>query len=80
MWADLGKKKDFKSLLELTLASSLLFRALPDAKGPEESALFTLELAIEKVFPAKSLKKKADHDPVCSFCGRKPPEVRLGAG
>jgi ClpX C4-type zinc finger protein len=81
MWADLAKQKDFKSIMELALASRLLFRALPNAEGPEEAALLALQLSIEMVvFDGKPPKTTSMGAPVCSFCGRKPPEVRLGAG
>jgi hypothetical protein len=81
MWIDLAKKKDFESIMELALASRLLFRALPNAEGPEEAALLALNQSIEMVlFDGEPPKKNVHDDPVCSFCGRKPPEVRLGAG
>jgi hypothetical protein len=81
MWRDLAKQKNYKSLMELALASRLLFRALPNAEGPEEAALLALHQSIEMVvFDGEPPKKNVHDDPVCSFCGRKPPEVRLGAG
>ena len=81
MWMDLAKQKDFKSIMELAMASRLLFRALPNAEGPEEAALLALHHAIEMVvFDVEPPKRSIPSDPVCSFCGRRPPEVRLGAG
>ncbi len=81
LWQESAKQRDFKTVLELSLASRLLFRALPDAEGPEEASLLALHHAIEMVvFGGNSPQRKVDGDPSCSFCGRKPPEVKLAAG
>src|SRR4051812_30141713 len=81
LWLEYAKKKDFEAVMEISLASRLLFKVLPDAEGPHESSMGALHQAIEVLLyegqpPTKSVTKT----PECSFCGRKPPEVRLGAG
>jgi hypothetical protein len=81
MWVDLAKKKDFKSIMELALASRLLFRALPNAEAAEKASLGALYHAIEMMLYDGPPPDKIVHgDPVCSFCGRGQTEVRLGAG
>ena len=81
LWEEYAKQKDFGAVLELSMASRLLFRALPGAKAPEESALAALYQAIEmQVFEGQPSTKTEAAEPSCSFCGRSPPEVRLGAG
>jgi hypothetical protein len=79
LWAEYAKKRDFNAVLEISLASRILFRALPDMEGPEEAALLALHKAIEIVFLRDNSPRTREAD-ACSFCGRKPPEVRLGAG
>ena len=81
LWEEYAKKKDFNAVMEISLASRLLFKVLPDAAGPQEAALAALHHSIEMVvFDGKPRNKSTEDIPQCSFCGRKPPEVRLGAG
>lgn len=81
VWAEHAKRKDFNAVIDVALASYLLFRTLPDTAGPQESALGALYLALETVLRhGNPPKRRLDIDAICSFCGRKPPEVRLGAG
>jgi hypothetical protein len=82
LWLEYAKKKDFETVMEVSFASRLLFKALPNAEGAHESSLGALHQAIEVLLdegqpPVKPTTTDARE---CSFCGRKPPEVRLGAG
>ncbi|HZP76571.1 MAG TPA: ClpX C4-type zinc finger protein [Pseudolabrys sp.] len=64
--------KRFDDALLLGMASYLISRELgdEDARG---TALISLQGALERVLPDTQIKEG------CSFCGRKPPEVRLAA-
>src|SRR5436309_15132474 len=80
LWEEYAKKKDFEAVMEISFASRLLFKVLPDAAGPQEAALGALHHSIEMLFEGEPRVKSTKDIPQCSFCGRKPPEVRLGAG
>jgi hypothetical protein len=80
-WRELASKRDFAKLIDVAIASKIMLSQLPDSEGPVEAALLALHHSIEMVvFDGKPPKATSVEDPACSFCGRKPPEVRLGAG
>ena len=80
-WRELASQRDFAKLIDVAIASKIMLSQLPDSEGPVEAALLALHHSIEMVvFDGKPPKATCVEDPTCSFCGRKPPEVRLGAG
>jgi hypothetical protein len=75
------QRRDMERYFDLVVGSRLLFRALPNAQGADRSAL----LAVENVASVMGLLSDdrptpREIAPECSFCGRKRPEVRIGAG
>lgn len=74
------QRNDFENLLEIAVASRLLFRALPGGDKQSRSVLSNMEYALnlligkEKPVDLSAIEKR------CSFCGREEPEVMLGAG
>jgi hypothetical protein len=80
-WEDLASKREFAKLIDVAIASKIMLSQLPDSAGPVEAALLALHHSIEMVvFDGRPPRAASIEDPACSFCGRKPPEVRLGAG
>jgi hypothetical protein len=74
------QRKDHESLLEIAMASRLLFRALPGAEEQSQSALYSMENALSLLIDAIPPADVSETEPACSFCGKKRPEVQLGAG
>jgi hypothetical protein len=74
------QRKDFENFLEIAIASRLLFRALPGAEKQSRSALYSIENALSLLIDASPPAEVSETEPACSFCGKKRPEVQLGAG
>jgi hypothetical protein len=74
------QRKDHESFLEIAMASWLLFRALPGAEAQRRAALYSIENALSLLIDASPPAEVSETEPACSFCGKKRPEVQLGAG
>jgi len=79
LMADTGRRKDPEAFLEIAIASRPLFRAIPGAEKERRSALYSIENALSLLIPKE--EEEIDLSALaCSFCGRREPEVMLGAG
>jgi hypothetical protein len=74
------ERKDFESFLEIAMARRLLFRALPGAEEQSRLALCSIENALSLLIRASPPDGVSKIDPACSFCGKRRPEVQIGAG
>lgn len=74
------QRKDHESFLEIAMASRLLFRALPGAEKQSRSALCNMDNALSLLIDTNPPAEVSETEPACSFCGKKRPEVQLGAG
>jgi len=85
IWAERAKRNDYQSIVETSAISFLLFKSFQDSKDAleaAEAALASLYVSIPKILPDIVRHRTSDGNPgsTCSFCGRTPPEIRLGAG
>jgi ClpX C4-type zinc finger len=90
MSAERAQRKEYEAILETSLATLLMVRSVREIDGAddiEKAILPSIYFAIAKILPdlnsnevAKIVTESGSPDSCCSFCGRKAPEVRLGAG
>ncbi len=83
LMADTAVRKDSEGFLEIAIASRLLFRAIPGAEKQSWSALYSIENALSLLIetnPPPQVSETELAEFACSFCGKKRPEVQLGAG
>jgi hypothetical protein len=83
-WAEQSKHDDYSSIIDSSIASLLLarsWRGLDGAGEAERASLTSLYFSIGKILPEITAAASVGRtDQACSFCGSKPPEVRIGAG
>jgi len=73
------KQKEFEKLFDIAVGSRLLFRAL-GAEEANRSTLLAVESAAILLIGKDHPVTPSETEPACSFCGKKRPEVMLGAG
>lgn len=81
LMVDTGQRKDPEAFLEIAIAARLVFCAIPGAEKERRSVLYSMESALSLLIPRE--EEAVDLSTIkmaCSFCGRQPPEVMLGAG
>ena len=76
---DCLKRKEFEKLFDIAVGGRLLFHAL-GAEEASRSMLLAVESAATLLIGKDRPVAPPETEPACSFCGRKHPEVRLGAG
>ena len=83
VWQAAASRGDYEALLELGFSARQIFKALKQEEAVE-ACLGTLHIAISHLWNDSDLQESTETAPLiqnkCSFCGRKPPDVRLGAG
>jgi hypothetical protein len=80
LMTDTIQRKDFESLLEMAVASRMLFRTLPAAEKQSQTMLSNMEYALNLLIGKEELTETKETEIACSFCGKKRPEVQIGAG
>ena len=81
LMTDTIPRKDFENLLEIAVASRLLFRALPGAEKQRQTMLSNMEYALSLLMGKEDDSAEVSETEIaCSFCGKKRPEVQIGAG
>jgi len=76
-----ARRQDNESVLEIAMASRMLFRALPGAEEQCRAALHNMQDALALLIPSDdSVDPSAIDNLACSFCDKQRPEVMLGAG
>ena len=80
LMADTIKRRDSENLLEIAMASRVLFRALPGAEKQSRTVLSNMEYALNLLIGKEELAEVTEPEIACSFCGKKRPEVQIGAG
>ena len=75
IWMRAFEEKRFHDALLSAFANYLISRELKNEEF-EETFLIAMAAVIERLLPPDNPDKKDQ----CSFCGRRPPEVRLAAG
>lgn len=76
---------NFKSMLETSIGGFLVFKSMDEFDGKEDAEnaiLTTMSIALKKILADGPETDSCAAPSVngCSFCGRTPPAVRLGAG
>ena len=75
VWGEAFQEKRFHDALAVAFANYVVAREAKDAEF-EQSFLVAMRSAIECLLPPDEATKKDE----CSFCGSRPPDVRLAAG
>ncbi|MGA2792107.1 MAG: ClpX C4-type zinc finger protein [Roseiarcus sp.] len=83
VWQAAASKGDYEQLLDLSFSGRQIFKALKQDEAAE-ACLGTLHIAISHLWKETGSKASVEINDAkqneCSFCGRRPPGVRLGAG
>jgi hypothetical protein len=75
IWGGAFQEKRFHDALAMAFANYLIARETKNEEF-EQSFLIAMQSAIEPLLPPDSSANKDQ----CSFCGSRPPDVRLAAG